>query len=317
MFRRMFRRRSDLPIETDPTARFLPWLIAFMVFLAALSIAGSLALTKAVARWDRAVAGTLTVEIPPAALPLGTAQKEAGKKNAGQESAGLASDGKRRDAVLTALGQLSAVASVHPLEREEIVALVEPWLGPVEQLTDLPLPQLIDVALTPGAGIDAAALETRLRAVVPDVSVEDHGVWLGRLTSAGRAVRTMAIAVLALISVAMIASVMFVTRTNLAIHREVIDVLHLVGARDAYVARQFADRAMALGFRGGLIGLGLALPALLVLNHVAQDLRDGLLPDLSLSPAHWAVIVLLPPVVALIARWTARVTVLRSLARMP
>ena len=38
----MFTRRSDLPLDKDALSRFLPWLIAFMVFLAVLAMANAL-----------------------------------------------------------------------------------------------------------------------------------------------------------------------------------------------------------------------------------------------------------------------------------
>ena len=62
----MFARRSDLPLDKDALSRFLPWLIAFMVFLAVMAMAGVLVLNTVAARWDRGVSGTLTVQIIPA-----------------------------------------------------------------------------------------------------------------------------------------------------------------------------------------------------------------------------------------------------------
>ena len=63
----MFRRRSDLPMNEDTLARFLPWLIAFMVFLSALALAGMLVLHDAVQRWDTGLKATITVQVPPGA----------------------------------------------------------------------------------------------------------------------------------------------------------------------------------------------------------------------------------------------------------
>jgi cell division transport system permease protein len=41
------------------------------------------------------------------------------------------------------------------------------------------------------------------------------------------------------------------------------------------------------------------------------------LPDLALSLSNWSLLLLLPPATALVAMLTARLTVLRSLSRMP
>ena len=44
MLRRLRLQPSELPLEGDDAARFLPWLIAVMVFLASLTLAASLAI---------------------------------------------------------------------------------------------------------------------------------------------------------------------------------------------------------------------------------------------------------------------------------
>ena len=63
----MMRRRGfDIPLNRDGSGRFLPWLIALMVYLAGLALAGMLVLNGALQRWDRSLSGTLTVQLPPA-----------------------------------------------------------------------------------------------------------------------------------------------------------------------------------------------------------------------------------------------------------
>ena len=69
-------RRSDLALDKDDQGRFLPWLIAFMVFLAILATAGVMVLTALVHRWDRGVSGTLTVQIAPAETAAADRQRK-------------------------------------------------------------------------------------------------------------------------------------------------------------------------------------------------------------------------------------------------
>jgi cell division transport system permease protein len=40
----------------------------------------------------------------------------------------------------------------------------------------------------------------------------------------------------------------------MAANREVVDVLHLVGAGDRFIAREFQARFLRLGLRGGILG---------------------------------------------------------------
>ena len=59
-----------------------------------------------------------------------------------------------------------------------------------------------------------------------------------------------------LVGGASVAAVVFAVRTGLAIHSPVVELLHIMGATDAYVARQFQTHVAGLALRGGLVGLG-------------------------------------------------------------
>ena len=111
-------------------------------------------------------------------------------------------------------------------------------------------------------------------------------------------------------------TVVFVTRSGLAVHGTIIELLHLIGAEDRFIARQFEFHALKLGFLGSLPGLALAAASLAFLGAMAGRIDAPLLPRLTLAPAQWAVLAILPLVVGAIAMVTARVTVMRRLARM-
>jgi cell division transport system permease protein len=293
----MISRRSDLPLDTETHGRYLPWIIAFMVFLAALALAGMLVLDSMVGRWDADAGATLTVQVPP--------------------SADAEADTRRVTAAMTVIEATEGVLHARVLGRDGLLALLEPWLGAAGAADDLPLPRLIDVELDGDASVDVEALGRRVAAAAPGASIDDHRVWLDRLVRLVRAVEVLALLATLLMAVATVGTVIFTTRTGLAIHHDAIEVLHLIGAHDDYVARQFAARALFMGLRGGAIGIALAAPTLLVVDGLAARLEAGLLPDLSLSVVHWVAIALLPVVAAVIAMVTARLTVTRTLAGMP
>jgi len=300
----MMARRSDLPLNRDAISRFLPWLIAFMVYLAVLAVAGTLALGAVAARWDSGMGGTLTVQIVPSAKPA---------KN---ESAKAGTDRERVGTALEILRATPGVAKAESIDDGRIMALLEPWLGSTGFGDDLPIPRLIDVEKEPGANLDTLTLSKRLADAVPGATIDDHRVWLDRLIRLIQTVKALGVSVVILIGFAAIGTVVFATRTGLAIHQDVIEVLHMIGAHDSYIARQFAGHAFTLGLRGGLLGLLLAVPTLLGIGSLASQTEFGPVPELSLAPVQWASLVVLPALAAIIAMLTARITVTRTLARM-
>jgi len=60
------------PVAGDHASRFLPVVIAAIVFLAALTLAATVLLSNAVERWTQALAGGFTVQVAPAASETDT-----------------------------------------------------------------------------------------------------------------------------------------------------------------------------------------------------------------------------------------------------
>lgn len=297
----MLARRSDLPLERDATSRFLPWMVAPMVFLCAVALAGAFILHGLIGRWDRDVSGTLTVEI--AAAP-GDAAESAERTREKVERA------------ITLLNGFPGIANAQALTQEQLVTLLAPWLGNAELLRELPLPALIDVTTRPENPPDLVTLAAQLSSAVEGASLDDHRVWLSRLIGLSRSIEWLAIVVVVLIAGVTSVTVFYATRTGMAIHQEVIEVLHLIGAPDDYIARQFADRAFSLALKGGLIGLGLTVPALLIIGMTARRLQGGFLAELSLPLLGWISVLLLPGIAALLSMLTARLAVHRTLVRL-
>ena len=155
-----------------------------------------------------------------------------------------------------------------------------------------------------------------LEPIVPGIVIDDHGAWLGDFLRAIRGAEMIAIAVVFLICLITIIMVIFTTRTGLGLHRETIEIMHFVGARDSYVARQFALRFSLMGFKGALIGIAIAVPTLLLLSLIAKNSGIGLIPDFDLTAAAWIAIGATVPASSLIAMLTARATVIKSLTQM-
>ncbi|MGH7076413.1 MAG: cell division protein FtsX [Stellaceae bacterium] len=298
----MWRARYDIPFARDGSVRFLPWLIALMVYLAALAVAGLLLVDGALANWNRSLSAAMTVELPPAAV---------GAKH----EAGIAP-------VLTLLRQTPGVVAARLLPRRDVAKLVRPWLGDGAAIGALPLPRLIDVRIDPARRPDRDALRRRLDRLAPGAVLDDARRHFDRFFRFGLSVEFTGIGIVLLIGSAAMLTTIFTTRAGLAVHQDVIEILHILGARDRYIARQFARQALMLALRGGVVGFVLAVATLFGLGHAAATasvLGQGvrLLPAVTLAPWQWASLAALPIAAALIARVTARAVVARALRRMP
>jgi len=128
----MFFRRSDLPLDQDPAGGFLPWIVGFMVYLAALALAGAVFASGLIDHWRSDLADAVTVQVLP------NAEGETGQDQPARVAAAV-----------KFLKEAPGIASAEPVAHEEIVRLLEPWLGSSNITADLPLPALIAVHLQP------------------------------------------------------------------------------------------------------------------------------------------------------------------------
>lgn len=286
---------SDLQLDIDSAGRFLPWALAVMVFLAALALAGALALDGTIDGWRRGVSSKLTVQI------------------ADRPDQPMA---PRIEQALQTLRGVPGIAAAEPLPRAAVEALLKPWLGSEALQSDLPLPGLIDVTLGENAALSVDALSARLQAAVPGARIDDPKPWLDRLIQLGRLLQSLGGGIVLLVGLASAAMVIFATRAGLAARRDTIELLHLMGAEDGYIARQFQRHVARQALRGGIAGALLAMAILLAIQLLASGVGTGLLPGLSLSWWHWLALLVLPGAATLLAMTTARLAVLGELRAM-
>jgi cell division transport system permease protein len=291
---------SIIPIGAQPM-RTLTLSMAVMCYLATLALGALMLVEAAVSQWTKGVASEITLQV----MPLTGSDTEFEVKKA-----------------LDILSVTPGVASVRELDQREVRNLLEPWLGQTRALDELPLPILIAIAVDREPPLDLVALEILLRKKVRGASLDTHARWQSQLTRTASTLRRLSLAILALIALSATGLVIFATRSVLDANRGVIEVLHLVGAKDNFIARSVKGRFLRSGFLAGLLGTvgGIATFALLGLigapagsSGIAEASTDLLIAAPSVAAATYAVFLLVPVCATLLSLVTAHLAVMRQL----
>jgi cell division transport system permease protein len=207
--------------------------IAIMTLLACLTAGGALLVANASEGWRSEVLRDIIIQVRP---------------QSGDDLDALTAR------VVSAASRAPGVDRVRAYSAVESEKLLEPWLGTGLDMSLLPIPRLIVVRMQDRTDYDLAGLRALLASAVPQASLEDHRVWANRIGTMASAIVSLAILLFALMIAAMAAAIGFATRGAVAANREIIEVLHFVGASDAFIAREFEMHFRHLGFRGALIG---------------------------------------------------------------
>lgn len=271
----------------------LPWVIAVMVYLMVLAVAGGIGVVSATQGWSSGMARSWTVQI-------------------------LSPEGEERDAevkaVMRFLSEQPGVAGVTVLPEAQARALLEPWLGESAQSAELPVPALIDVSLAADATLDSDTVEQQIKTYAPSSAIDDHDEWLGQLSTFARGLQALAYLIVGLVALATVAIVTFSTQAGLSSHHDTIEILHLIGAEDRQIAREFQWRYLAHGLKGSIVGAIAGIGTVAGIGEMAERLgSEGILSSFSFGPSAWTLLVALPLLIALITMLTARWTVHRAL----
>jgi cell division transport system permease protein len=231
---------NETPIVPPDTisGRALVAVIAIMTFLACMTTGAVMLMRASAADWQSEIAREITIQVRPAAK--GDVEAEV------QKAADIARS-------------FPGIGEVRPYTREQSASLLEPWLGSGLAIEDLPVPRVIVLKLMAGAAPDLAGLRKLLSERVTGASLDDHRGFVDRMRAMANSAVGAGLVILILMLAATILSVTFATKGAMAANRPIVEVLHLIGAKDGFIAGQFQRHFLKLGVKGGAIGGGAAM----------------------------------------------------------
>lgn len=283
------------------TGRSLTLVISIMCFLACLTAGAVYMINQSADAWLRDVASEVTVQV----LPQSGVDME-----------------QTLSEVATYLTRQPGIETTRTLSVQSSNELLQPWLGQSDALNELPVPRLIAVQLRRDAPPDFEALSNDLAGRFKGVSLDDHRQWQRQIKTVTRSLALGGIAILLLVAAATTAIIVSATRSAMASNREIVEVLHFVGATDGFIAREFEKHFLTLGIRAGVLGALCAMAVFLVMPVATILLGGGSMTEIELNrligtgtldPAGYVLLGIVVIVIAALCMLTSRFGVYRIL----
>ncbi|MGV8853688.1 MAG: cell division protein FtsX [Devosia sp.] len=297
------RRGGAAPIvpEKSVAGRTLLLMITIMGFLSAVTLGGVVLVQKSAIAWSADVGREVTIQIRPVE--------------------GEVMESNLRTAVSLAQST-PGVAAARALTLQESQDLLKPWLGAGLDLSAIAIPRLVVVQLADPADADIAGLERNL-ASVKGASLNTHAAWRQQLNTMAGTIVLSGLLVLLLIGAATVLAIIFATRGAMATNREIVDVLHYIGASNKFIAGEFQGRFLSIGLQGGLLGTVAALLFFVLVGTLAGNMLSSeagaqvgvLFGRFALGIDGLICIAAVIPVIAALTAITSRQTVRRYLAQ--
>lgn len=294
-----FFQRAELPLKNDKANLFLEISTAVSVFLFSITLAAFFMISAVISSWNKSIVDGLTVQIMAPAEALSVEEEQ-----------------MRVNKVLMFFEGLSGVERVRVVSDQKIKKLMTPWLGADADLNALPLPKLLNVRLKDGKTFDYVAAKSSLHEVAPYASIDNHSMWLKKLIQSASSLKALSVFVLLLVLIAAVFSLFYAVGTSLKVHQNLIEILHIMGATDSYIAKQYAYRCFALGFISAVFGTIITLLALFTISGLSSGLESGLIGAASLSKIHWGILCAMPIFTAILSTIMSYLWVKRTLGKI-
>lgn len=283
------------------TGRSLTLVIAIMCFLACLTAGAVWMIKESSDAWLKDISSEVTVQVSP-------------QENGDTDKA--VAD------VVSYLEKQRGIANVRALDLSESADLLQPWLGSGDVLKSLPVPRLIAVEVDRTQPPDLAEVGQALGRDFKGVSLDDHRRWQQQIRAVTRSLALGGLAILALVAAATTAIIVSATRSAMASNREIVEVLHFVGATDKFIAREFEKHFLRLGIRAGLLGAISAMLVFFTIPWVVRLLGGGavtmaevhrLIGAGTLDAAGYVLLMIVVVIIAALCMITSRLGVYRIL----
>lgn len=292
------KTRYDLPLYRGTGGHMLVWLIGLMSYLAVLSVVMILGLNTMTQHWTQGVQDHMTVELPFDENNKNTLETI-------QDITDLLND--------------TVGVSAEIIPEYKVLEMVEPWFGSLnaDQSDMLPIPSLIDVSLDSKQPINLDELTKKIQDIDDQAILNTHEDWLDDVLSFSKAVRFIVFGIAAIMLSTALIAVSNAARTRLTLHHDEVDLLHLIGASDTYIARQFQRQTMRLAFEGSIAGLVLGLLTLWAASSIGPKIQETLMPSFKIQITDGLVFICIPVVIVLLTMLVSRFTVVSALKKLP
>lgn len=295
-------RKNEIPVEDEETSLFMYVLSSIYMYLFVIVLALVMAINAMVTNWEKDILGAITIQI----IPIEDEHKKIDTDKTEEQL----------NKVLQFVENAKGVKSVNVIDDKTVEKLMTPWLGNKVDISSLPIPQLLDVQLKEDAEINYDEMTQGLHKITNNASIDNHRLWLNRLLKFAGSLKTLALCVLIMVTGICAFSIYYSARTSLGINLNFIEILHIIGAKDDYIAKQYAKSYAKIGFFSGIIGLIFAIPSIVLVSKYGISTGSGLLNSASLSTLHWLIIMITPLFSMSYSMVTAYYTVRKSLEKM-
>ena len=290
--------KTDIAFKSDINKSFLPFVTAFMVFIASIIFATSLIGNNFTNDWNKYLKNNVSIQV----LPDFKAKH-------------LEKDIELRiKNIINILKITPGIKSYSVMDKTETENLIKPWIENFPN--DLILPRIINIEISPIIPFDAKKLITELEIYSKNIKFETYSDWMYEIQSSITAVQILLGLIVIIILITVAITISYATRSGLNINKKVINIMHMVGATNDYISKEFSKQMMKLALIGGSVGYLFSCFIIFIIKISTSYITNKIIVNFEFSNEIYLYILIIPVIAGVIAKVSAMLTIKQELNNM-
>lgn len=264
---------SELPLTKDPTSRYVPWIVGLMMYLAVLSSLLFCFFQTYFHEWTEGIQNTFTVEIYSQEQKISSDYTSSQENNNQDE---ILKDQLQKIQIY--LKDTPGIIDVVLVDREDLAQLLTPWFGNIEIEHSIDVPFHIEGKIQKGTSLNLELIQKQIQEIIPFSRIVEHEVYFLPLKRLGISLKIFVLILLSSFFLVALVTLSFSVQTSLLIHKPIIDILSLLGASDAFIAKEFKKLALHMALKGGGLAFIILIFTFLIAYWIFYEIDVAYLP---------------------------------------
>lgn len=239
----------DFDFQTDKSNRLIPFILSFLMYSVIIAIISGMFTFNLTREWDTSLNGHLTVEVQSTTDGISASITE-----------------KQKNEILQTLKSTKGIKFARQLQDGDILKILEPWLSDTAIPDDFPFPAIFDVETDHETKVDLLELSSRLSKIAAGIKIHDHANWYAPILKISRGLFGFSMILALFVFITVCITVIFITKKTLSVHKDIVRILQLIGARNAYIAAQFKKYYFSVGCKASAFAIVISVITIVSLN---------------------------------------------------
>ena len=276
--------------ENNSFARFVPFLVGFMIFLATIFIVGGKFVTNIGDRWSDGIDDSMIVQV---------VIDENLDREANQDTL---------NRTLMILNQTQGIKKAVLVNNDDTMDMLEPWLGSGIMTSELPIPNLIQVEKDNDYEINMDLLKDELQQISPNILIDDYADWREKISNIVSNINNFIYSLIFLTLASTALLVITLTRGLMLVNTHTLNMLILMGATDKFIMNDFVWGSVRLILKSSVMGFVFGV----IFVNLMFLINDF---DLEISTLNWVATFMIVPLVFVLGFMTSSITVRMTLRK--